>query len=130
VVGVDIAKSPDVLVPAYDDAQGVTAAFNKNVLARINSELGGDFNLDAFDHRAVWNPLESRMEMHLVSKLDQVAHVGGREIRFVAGETIHTENSYKYAPDMFVELARRAGWKVAARWISDNPSFGVFALAG
>jgi dimethylhistidine N-methyltransferase len=130
VVGVDIAKSPDVLVPAYDDAQGVTAAFNKNVLARINSELGGDFDLDAFDHRAVWNALESRMEMHLVSKLDQVAHVGGREIRFVAGETIHTENSYKYAPDTFVELARRAGWKVAARWISDSPSFGVFALAG
>lgn len=130
VVGVDIAKSPDVLVPAYDDAQGVTAAFNKNVLARINSELGGDFNLAAFDHRAVWNALESRMEMHLVSTVDQVAHVGGREIRFVTGETIHTENSYKYTPDMFVELARRAGWKVAARWISDSPSFGVFALAG
>jgi len=130
VVGVDIAKSPDVLVPAYDDAQGVTAAFNKNVLARINSELGGDFDLDAFDHRAVWNPEESRMEMHLVSRTDQVAHLAGLQIRFKAGETIHTENSYKYAPEMFVELARRAGWKVAARWISESPSFGVFALAG
>lgn len=130
VIGVDIAKSPDVLVPAYDDARGVTAAFNKNVLARINAELGGDFNLAAFDHRAVWNADESRMEMHLVSKLDQAAHVAGREIRFTAGETIHTENSYKYAPDAFVDLARRAGWTVAARWISDSPCFGVFALAG
>jgi dimethylhistidine N-methyltransferase len=130
VVGVDIAKSPDVLVPAYDDAQGVTAAFNRNVLVRINSELGGDFDLDAFDHRAVWNAEESRMEMHLVSRVDQTAHLAGREIRFNAGETIHTENSYKYAPEMFVELARRAGWKVAARWVSDSPSFGVFALAG
>jgi dimethylhistidine N-methyltransferase len=79
VVGVDIAKSPDVLVPAYDDAQGVTAAFNKNVLARINSELGGDFDLDAFDHRAVWNAEESRMEMHLVSRIDQTAHLAGRK---------------------------------------------------
>jgi dimethylhistidine N-methyltransferase len=130
VVGVDIAKGADVLVPAYDDAQGVTAAFNKNVLARINRELGGDFDLDAFDHRAVWNADESRMEMHLVSRIDQTAHLAGREIRFEAGETIHTENSYKYAPEAFVELARRAGWKVAARWISDSPSFGVFALAG
>ena len=130
VVGVDIAKSADVLVPAYDDAQGVTAAFNKNVLARINSELGGDFDLTAFDHRAVWNPDESRMEMHLVSQVDQVAHLAGREIAFTAGETIHTENSYKYAANAFVELAHRAGWKVAARWISDSPSFGVFALAG
>jgi dimethylhistidine N-methyltransferase len=130
VVGVDIAKSPDVLVPAYDDAQGVTAAFNKNVLVRINRELGGDFDLHAFDHRAVWNADESRMEMHLVSKTDQVTHLAGREIRLKAGETIHTENSYKYAPEAFVELARRAGWKVAARWISDSPSFGVFALAG
>jgi uncharacterized SAM-dependent methyltransferase len=131
VVGVDIAKSPDVLVPAYDDAQGVTAAFNKNVLARINSELGGDFDLDAFDHRAVWNAEESRMEMHLVSRLDQTAHLAGRKSASIsAGETIHTENSYKYAPECSWRLARRAGWKVAARWISDSPSFGVFALAG
>jgi dimethylhistidine N-methyltransferase len=130
VVGVDIAKSPDVLVPAYDDAQGVTAAFNKNVLARINSELGGDFDLAAFDHRAVWNVDESRMEMHLVSRSAQTAHLAGHEIRFAAGETIHTENSYKYTPEMFVDLARRAGWKIAARWVSDSPSFGVFALAG
>ena len=130
VVGVDIAKSPDVLVPAYDDAQGVTAAFNKNVLARINSELGGDFDLDAFDHRAVWNAAESRMEMHLVSRGAQTAHLAGHEILFEAGETIHTENSYKYAPDTFIDLARRAGWTVAARWISESPSFGVFALAG
>ena len=101
-----------------------------SVLARINTELGGDFDLDAFDHRAVWNAEESRMEMHLVSRIDQTAHLAGRDIRFEAGETIHTENSYKYAPEMFVDLARRAGWKVAARWISDSPSFGVFALAG
>ncbi|MBO9707614.1 MAG: ergothioneine biosynthesis protein EgtB [Caulobacter sp.] len=130
VVGVDIAKSPDILVPAYDDAQGVTALFNKNVLTRMNRELGADFDVDAFDHRAVWNAAESRMEMHLVSRGEQVVHLAGREIRFADGETIHTENSYKYAAEAFVELARRAGWTVAARWISESPSFGVFALAG
>ena len=70
------------------------------------------------------------MEMHLVSQVDQVAHLAGRQIAFTAGETIHTENSYKYTANAFMELAHRAGWKVAARWISDSPSFGVFALAG
>jgi uncharacterized SAM-dependent methyltransferase len=129
VVGVDLAKGEDVLVPAYDDAQGVTAAFNKNVLARINRELGGDFDLKAFDHRAVWNTAESRMEMHLVSRLDQSVHVGGRAIGFSAGETIHTENSYKYRPDLFASMAQTAGWRVAVQWISDAPAFGVFMLS-
>ena len=129
IVGVDIAKSPDILVPAYDDAQGVTAAFNLNVLARINRELGGDFDLTAFRHRAVWNPIESRMEMHLVSLKDQVATVAGRVVSFTADETIHTENSYKYRPELFSELAVTAGWRVVEQWFSDAPRFGVFALA-
>ncbi|MDB5455026.1 MAG: egtD, partial [Caulobacter sp.] len=129
IVGADLAKDEDVLVPAYDDAQGVTAAFNKNVLVRINRELGGDFDLKAFDHRAVWNAAESRMEMHLVSRQDQTVHVGGRAIGFAAGETIHTENSYKYRPDLFIGMAERAGWRVAVQWISDAPAFGVFMLS-
>src|SRR6201999_617445 len=81
-VGIDLAKDEATLVAAYDDAQGVTAAFNKNLLARINRELHGDFDLDAFQHRAVWNPEESRIEMHLVSLREQKVRVAGREFRF------------------------------------------------
>ncbi len=128
VVGADIAKGQDVLIPAYDDAAGVTADFNKNLLVRINRELGGRFDLDTFAHQAVWNAAESRIEMHLVSLKDQTVEVAGRSIAFAAGETIHTENSYKYDPDAFAEMAGRAGWRVEARWISENPAFGVFAL--
>ncbi|PXA73861.1 L-histidine N(alpha)-methyltransferase [Caulobacter sp. D4A] len=128
VVGADIAKGQDVLIPAYDDAAGVTADFNKNLLVRINRELGGRFDLDAFAHKAVWNAAESRIEMHLVSLKDQTVEVAGRSIAFAAGETIHTENSYKYDPEAFAGMAGRAGWRVEARWISENPAFGVFAL--
>ncbi|PVM93787.1 ergothioneine biosynthesis protein EgtB [Caulobacter endophyticus] len=128
VVGADIAKSEDVLVPAYDDAAGVTAAFNKNLLVRINRELDGTFDLEAFAHRAVWNAVESRIEMHLVSLRDQVVKIAGEPIAFAAGETIHTENSYKYDPDAFAAMAEKAGWRVETRWISETPAFGVFAL--
>lgn len=128
VVGADIAKGEDVLIPAYDDAAGVTAAFNKNLLARINRELEATLDLDAFTHRAVWNAVESRIEMHLVSLRDQTVEIAGRPIAFAAGETIHTENSYKYDPDAFAAMAEKAGWRVEARWISEAPAFGVFAL--
>lgn len=128
VVGADIAKGEDVLVPAYDDAAGVTAAFNKNLLVRINRELDGDVDLDAFAHRAVWNAVESRIEMHLVSLRDQTVQVAGQTIGFAEGETIHTENSYKYDPAAFADMARQAGWAIEAQWISEDPAFGVFAL--
>lgn len=129
VVGADVAKDPSVLIPAYDDAQGVTAAFNRNVLAHINRELGGTFDPAAFAHRAVWNAEESRIEMHLESLRDQIVMVGDHGFRFAAGETIHTENSYKYRPEAFEAIADRAGWTVARRWVSPDPAFAVYLLA-
>ena len=125
LVGMDLVKDEATLVAAYDDALGVTAAFNKNLLARINRELGGDFDLDAFAHRAVWNARDSRIEMHLVSQRDQTVHVGGREFRFAGGETLHTENSYKFTLDGFAALAAAAGWRVEQQWSSAAPAFGM-----
>ena len=93
-------------MPAYDDAAGVTAQFNLNVLARINRELGGDFDLAAFAHRAIYNRDQHRIEMHLVSRRDQTVRILGERFAFRAGETIHTENSYKYSLDRFRALAR------------------------
>ena len=128
IVGADVAKDPAVLIPAYDDAQGVTAAFNRNVLVHINRELGGTFDPGAFAHRAVWNAEESRIEMHLESTRDQIVMVGDYGFRFAAGETIHTENSYKYLAEAFEAIASRAGWTVAQRWVSEDPAFAVYAL--
>ena len=127
IVGVDLAKDVATLVAAYDDTRGVTAAFNLNLLTRINRELGGDFNLDGFSHRAIWNAADSRMEMHLVSNHAQTVMVAGRTFRFAAGETIHTENSHKYQPDAFSAIAEAAGWRVAETWTAE-PGFGVFLL--
>ena len=121
VVGADVAKSAEVLIPAYDDAQGVTAAFNLNVLTRINRELGGDFDLSAFAHEARWNDHDSRIEMHLVSQRAQQVAIGGRVFHFSAGETIHTENSHKYRGVDFEAIAQRAGWTVSHKWESQEP---------
>jgi len=107
VVGADLVKAPEVLVPAYDDPDGVTAAFNRNLLARINRELGATLDVDAFDHRAVWNDAQSRIEMHLVSTRDQRTQIGNRTIALAKGEAIHTENSHKYRPEAFQALAER-----------------------
>ena len=128
IVGIDLAKDPATLVAAYDDARGVTAAFNKNLLARINRELGGDFDLSAFEHQAIWNAAESRIEMHLVSRREQVVHVAGRDFRFAAGESIHTENSYKFSPARFADLAASAGWRVERQWINPDPAFAIVLL--
>src|ERR1700694_1956970 len=128
VVGADLAKAPEVLLPAYDDAHGVTAAFNRNLLARINRELGASLDLDAFDHRAVWNEAESRIEMHLVSSRDQTARIGSHSIVFTQGESIHTESSHKYRPESFEALVERGGWCVQSAWTTEAPSFGVFLL--
>lgn len=128
IVGVDLAKDRAILEAAYDDAQGVTAAFNLNMLARINHELSGEFDLDAFAHRAFWNEEQSRIEMHLVSRTSQEVGVAGRRFRFRAGETIHTENSYKYTLKGFAGLAAQAGWTAIEAWTDPAGLFSVHAL--
>ncbi len=127
-VGVDLLKDTAVLERAYDDAAGVTAAFNLNLLRRINRELGADFDLDQFTHRAIFNPLESRIEMHLVSRRRQHVHIGSRRFAFSSGETIHTENSYKYTVSSFEELARDAGWRPLQAWTDAAHRFCVQGL--
>ena len=126
ILGADLVKETSVLTAAYDDAAGVTAAFNKNLLVRIDRELGGDFDLAAFDHRAVWNAVDSRIEMHLVSRTRQTVHVAGRAFEFAAGESLHTENSYKFTVEDVTGMARRAGWRLLERWIAPPPAFAVF----
>ncbi len=128
LIGADLVKAESVLVAAYDDAQGVTAAFNLNLLTRMNRELGADFDLDAFAHRAVWNGAMSRMEMHLESLGDQTVRVAGRRFDFAAGETIHTENSHKFTPEQISRLAGQAGWRLERQWVSAEPAFGLFLL--
>jgi dimethylhistidine N-methyltransferase len=128
IVGADLVKDEAVLVEAYDDAQGVTAHFNLNLLNRINRELDGDIDVAGFGHRALWNANESRMEMHLVSRAEQSFTVAGRQFSMRAGETIHSENSYKFTLDGFASLAARAGWRVGAQWVSPDPAFAVFLL--
>ena len=128
IVGVDLPKDPATLIAAYDDDQGVTAAFNLNVLSRINRELGGDFDLGKFAHRAVWNRPEGRMEMHLEALEAQVVRAAGTRFAFVEGETIHTENSYKFSKSYFAALAGRAGWRVTRVWESGPPNFAIYLL--
>jgi dimethylhistidine N-methyltransferase len=128
LIGVDLRKDPSVLLPAYNDAAGVTAAFNRNILVRLNREAEADFDPGAFAHRAVWNDAESRIEMHLVSLGSQVVHLAGRHIRFATGETIHTENSYKYTLEGFAALARVAGWHSRARWSDSDARFSLHLL--
>lgn len=125
LVGVDLRKDEALLVPAYDDAAGVTAAFNLNILARLNREADADFDLDAFTHSAVWNADEGRVEMHLVSSRAQAVRLDGHTIRFACGETIHTENSYKHTPDGFRAIATAAGWRAERMW---TDAAGLFSL--
>lgn len=125
LVGVDLPKDEPTLVAAYDDARGVTAAFDLNLLARMNRELSADFRLSRFRHRAVWDARLSRMEMHLESREAQVAHVGGAPFAFRAGETIHTESSYKWEPRAFDALAAIAGWRLEAAWSDERAWFSV-----
>jgi dimethylhistidine N-methyltransferase len=128
LLGVDLVKEKAILDAAYDDAAGVTGRFNMNLLSRINRELGGDFDLPAFSHRAFFAPGPSRIEMHLVSARDQDVRIGDRRFHFDAGETIHTENSYKYRPDAFEALAARAGWRREAMLTDPQGLFALFAL--
>ncbi len=129
LIGIDLKKDARILDAAYNDAQGVTAAFNKNLLARVNRELGGTFALDAFRHHAFYDAAEGRIEMHLVSLKDQVVRVAGTEFRFREGETIHTENSYKYSVPEFQDMARAAGFVPVQVWTDENDLFSIHYLA-
>jgi dimethylhistidine N-methyltransferase len=129
IIGIDLVKAPEILNAAYNDAAGVTAAFNLNLLARINRELGADFDLDAFEHHAFFNREKSRIEMHLASVGRQKVHVGGLTIGFRPGETIHTENSYKYTIESFGALARGVGWRPMSVWTDADRYFSVHAIA-
>jgi dimethylhistidine N-methyltransferase len=128
IVGVDLKKDPCTLVRAYNDRAGVTAAFNLNLLVRINRELEGSFDLNGFRHEAIYNPREGRIEMHLVSLRHQVASVRGRRFSFRRGETIHTENSYKFTVGQFQDLARMAGWRPGRVWTDEGQLFSIHEL--
>ncbi len=128
LIGVDLVKETDILEAAYNDAAGITAAFNRNVLARANREFGADFDLATFEHFAYYNVLRCRIEMHLVSRIVQAVQVCGIRIPFLAGERIHTENSYKYEIKTFQALARRAGWSSEVVWTDPDQLFSVHAL--
>ena len=131
LLGADLVKPEAELRLAYDDPLGVTAAFNRNLLVRINRELGGDFDLDAFRHRAVWNAEASRVEMHLVSRRDQHVRVAAAELEFdiAEGESIWTESSYKYQPDLVVRMLREAGFQLLTQWVDRNHGFALTMAA-
>ncbi len=128
LIGVDRKKDVDTLVRAYDDPQKVTAAFNLNLLERANRELDADFDLNAFSHEARYNADHGRIEMHVKSEREQRITIGTCQFDFEAGETIHTENSYKYAPDEFRLLARAAKFEPVRSWTDNGERFGVYLL--
>jgi dimethylhistidine N-methyltransferase len=128
IVGVDLVKDTGVLTAAYNDATGITAAFNLNLLTRINRDLGGSFDLNAFRHRAWYNAEQSRVEMHLVSLAKQKVRACNKSFEFWRGESIHTENSYKYTVDSFRSRAMGAGWSHAATFVDEKNYFSVHAL--
>jgi dimethylhistidine N-methyltransferase len=127
LLGVDLVKNEDTLLAAYDDAAGVTAAFNRNLLVRLNRELDADFDLDTFAHWARWNATRSRMEMHLASRIAQSVRIDALNLTvdFSRGETIHTENSYKYRPGQAEALLADAGFAPSATWTDDHGWFAV-----
>ena len=128
VIGVDLEKDERVLYKAYNDAAGVTGRFNLNVLHRINRELGGNFDLSAFTHRAIYNRERHRIEMYLISRKAQTVRALGRSFSFRAGESIHTENSYKYSLERFTALAQGSGWMPRECWTDSAGMFSVHAL--
>jgi dimethylhistidine N-methyltransferase len=127
LIGADLVKPAADLMLAYDDPLGVTAAFDKNLLVRINRELGADFDIGRFEHRAVWNSTHARVEMHLVSLADQEVHIpaAGARVLFEAGETIWTESSYKYTEEAIADLGAGAGFGVVEQWIDDEARFAL-----
>ena len=127
LIGVDLVKPRRQLLLAYDDPLGVTAAFNRNLLVRMNRELGATIDLDGFSHRALWNEAESRVEMHLVARSPQTMRIprARTDIRLDAGEVIWTESSYKYAPDQIAQLLRSAAFEPRAQWIDQHDRFAL-----
>ncbi len=130
IIGIDLIKDVQTLLDAYDDREGTTAAFNLNLLARINRELGGVFPIDRFVHEARWNGAESAVEMHLVSLDARIVTVAGKQFAFRAGELIHTETSRKYGLAGFAALARMGGWRLAESWRDQEDRFAVVGLRG
>ncbi len=128
LIGVDLVKDPALLHAAYNDAQGITAAFNLNLLARANRELGADFDLAQFAHSAFYNPPRSRIEMHLVSRRRQTVQLCGERIEFAEGDSVHTESSHKYTVEGFQRLALAAGWTPRAVWVDDARWFSLHWL--
>lgn len=128
LLGADLVKDVAILKAAYDDAEAVTAAFNLNLLARLNREAGADFDLTAFRHEARWNARLERIEMHLVAQRAQSVAVAGHRFRFAAGESIHTESSHKYRPDRLRALAEAAGWRPLQMWTDPRELFSVWLL--
>jgi L-histidine Nalpha-methyltransferase len=128
LIGVDLKKDKATLEAAYDDAAGVTAQFNLNLLERINRELGGDFKPERFRHKAFYDPIRGWIEMHLESRYAQVVHVGGQRFDFAAGETIHTEISCKYSVGEFQDLAKKAGFSPQKVWTDPKQMFSVHGM--
>lgn len=133
LLGADLKKSPDVLIPAYDDSIGLTAAFNLNILERINRELGGEFDVTRFQHRALYNEGPGRVEMHLVSRVPQAVSIRslGMKVSFEEGESIHTESSYKYDLGQLAAFARKTGFRLTRTWFDSRRlfSFNLFSVA-
>jgi len=125
IVGVDLVKNHHVLRQAYNDSQGITAAFNLNVLQRANEEFSAGFSLAHFQHRAIYNEEQQRIEMRIASTREQSVRVDGETIRFALGEEITTEHSYKYLPETFAGIARQAGWRPLTRWTDSKHWFSV-----
>ncbi len=128
LIGVDTKKPVSILDAAYNDAAGLTAEFNLNLLRRIQRELDADCDLDGFNHCAFYNEEEGRIEMHLVSEHSQELRINGHRFKFESGESVHTECSYKYAPEEFITLAAEAGFAPVKRWLADDCLFGVYLL--
>lgn len=128
LIGVDLVKERQVLLDAYNDKAGITAAFNKNLLQRINNELSGTFNLDNFSHESRFNEQHSRIEMHLVSNCNQSVVINDQQIDFIEGESIHTENSHKYTLESFKQLAAQANLKLEQTWQDDSNYFALCLL--
>ncbi len=128
VIGVDLKKDESILVPAYDDREGVTAAFNLNLLTRINRELEGSFDLAKFAHEALYNHEAGRMEIYITSREEQEVSVLGERFAFARGERIHTENSHKYALTDITAMAEAAGWRHARAWVDDDELFSLNLL--
>ena len=128
IIGADLVKDIPTLISAYNDKKGVTAKFNKNILRRINTELGGDINLNSYKHLAIYNKSKKRVEMRLRSKKNNKIKINSSKFLIKKNEEIHTENSHKYTIKSFKNLANEAGWNIEKTWVDDKKLFSVHCL--